>query len=132
MVNQKKKLKIIYKTGNEDNKVASKILKMDDNNQYENAMTKPLPTGSIKRKKISTMREFKHDNSGNSGEDKIGDLFVVNIYLDHKIGSQKQLFFIEIYWPIFEKKKVLSANERYFAGSRRHEKDLVIMNQVSR
>ena len=132
MVNQKKKLKIIYKTGNEDNKVASKILKMDDNNQYENAMTKPLPTGSIKRKKISTMREFKHDNSGNSGEDKIGDLFVVNIYLDHKIASQKQLFFIKIYWPIFEKKKVLSASERYFPASRRHEKDLVIMNQVSR
>ena len=44
----KENLKIRYKTGNEDNKVVSKILKMDEKSQYENAMTKPLATGSIK------------------------------------------------------------------------------------
>ena len=31
---------------------------MDENNQFGNAITKPLPTGSIKRKKIPIMREF--------------------------------------------------------------------------
>ena len=37
----------------------TKILKMDENNQYENAMAKPLPIGSIKKsKKILSMREF--------------------------------------------------------------------------
>ena len=40
----KENLKIIYKIGNEDKRVVSKILKMDENNQYGNAMTKPLPT----------------------------------------------------------------------------------------
>ena len=29
-------------------RVIGKILKMDENNQYGNAMTKPLPTGCIK------------------------------------------------------------------------------------
>ena len=40
----KENLKIIYKIGNEDKRVVSKILKMDENNQYGYAMTKPLPT----------------------------------------------------------------------------------------
>ena len=51
------------------------------------------------------MREFQD-------EDKIGHLFVVNIHLVPKIVCEKQLFFNEIYSPIFEKKKFLSANER--------------------
>ena len=49
----KEKLKIVYKIGNEDKRVVLKLLKMDKNNQYGNAMTKPLLTGSIKRKKNS-------------------------------------------------------------------------------
>ena len=36
---------------------------MDENNQYGNAMTKPLPTSSIKKKKkmknTPTLREFE-------------------------------------------------------------------------
>ena len=38
--------------------------------------------------------------------------FVVDIHFDQKNASEKQLFFNEIYSPVFEKKKVLSANER--------------------
>ena len=47
--------KLIYKIKNlqenifEDTRVIAKILKMDENNQYGNAMTKPLPIGSIKK-----------------------------------------------------------------------------------
>ena len=59
------------------------------------------------------MREFDLITQGISDEDKIGHLFVVNIHFDKKKNaSEKQLFFNEIYSPIFEKKKVLSANER--------------------
>ena len=48
-------LKIVYnlKIDNKQEKkrVVSKILKMDKNNQYGNAMTKPLPSGCIKKEK---------------------------------------------------------------------------------
>ena len=110
----KENLKIIYKIGNEDKKVVSKILKMAENNQYGNALTKPLPTGSIKRKKIPTMREFDLIIRGISDEDRIGHLFIVNIHFDKKNASKNQLFYNEIYLPLFEKKKVLLANERCF------------------
>ena len=108
----KENLKIVYKIGNEDKRVVSKILKMDENNQYGYAMTKPLPTWSIKRKKIPTMREFDLIIQGILDEDKIGHLFVVDIHFDQKNASEKQLFFNKIYSPIFERKKVLSTNEK--------------------
>ena len=41
-------------------------------------MTKPLPTGSIKRKKIRTKKEFDLIVQGILDENKIGSLFVVN------------------------------------------------------
>ena len=51
----KENLKLIYKIRNEeknisgDKRVVTKILKMDENNHYGNAMTKPLPIGSIRK-----------------------------------------------------------------------------------
>ena len=33
----------------ENKRIAAKLLKMDENNQYGNAMTKPLPIGCIKK-----------------------------------------------------------------------------------
>ena len=43
----------------EDKRVMTEILKMDKNNQYGNAMTKALPTGSVKKeKKVPTLKEF--------------------------------------------------------------------------
>ena len=63
----KENLKLIYKIRNEekniseDKRVVTKILKMDENNQYRNAMTKPLPIGSIKNSiKVPSMREFQN------------------------------------------------------------------------
>ena len=45
--------KVIFKTCNGQLKrFSSKIIKMDDNNQYGFAITKPLPYGCIKKKKI--------------------------------------------------------------------------------
>ena len=100
----KENLKIIYNIGNEDKTVVSKILKMNENNQYRNAMTKPLPTVSIKREKIPTTREFDLTIQSISDEDKIG-LFVVDVHFDQKNVSEKQLFFNETYSPIFKRKK---------------------------
>ena len=53
MVNQNRISKITYKIGNENKRVVSKIFKIHGKSQYRNAMTKPLPTGSIKKKKCS-------------------------------------------------------------------------------
>ena len=44
--------KVLFKTAEVLLKrFSSKIIKMDENNQYGMAMTKPLPYGCIKRKK---------------------------------------------------------------------------------
>ena len=44
--------KVLFKTAEGLLKrFSSKIIKMDENNQYGMAMTKPLPYGCIKRKK---------------------------------------------------------------------------------
>ena len=47
-----KKQKLVYKIKNKSNRIknkrkVAKIIKMDENNQYGNAMTGPLPTGCI-------------------------------------------------------------------------------------
>ena len=83
-------LKIIYKIGNEDKQIVTKILKMDKNNQNGDATTKPLPTGSIKKKKfLPTLREFDLIFQGILDEDKIGHLLVVNIHFHQKNASKK-------------------------------------------
>ena len=52
--NQRGSLKLIYKiktdTARKNKKNSIKISKMDEKNQYGNAMTKPLPYGCIKKK----------------------------------------------------------------------------------
>ena len=102
-----------YKIGTDDKRVLSKISKMDKKkNKFRNAMTKPLPTSSIKRKKNPIMREFDLIMQGVSDEDKIGHLSVIDIHFDHKNASEKQLFLNEIFLPIFNKKKVLLTYER--------------------
>ena len=53
---------------------------MDENNQYANAMTKPLPRGSIKRAKtLPTRREFDLIVQVIFDTDKTGHLFIVDI-----------------------------------------------------
>ena len=69
---RKKNLKPIYKRKNELKNIFEgkrivtneKILKMDKSKKYGNAMTKPLPTGNIKKaKKMLTMKEISLNNS---------------------------------------------------------------------
>lgn len=57
----------------------SKVLKVDENNQYGNAMTKPLPTSIIKRmKKIPSYIELDLIIQKISDKDKIGYIFFVD------------------------------------------------------
>ena len=54
---------------------------MDENNQYGNAKTKPLPIGCIKKSKYTpNYRELQLILETLSYLDKIGHLFIVNIH----------------------------------------------------
>ena len=73
--------------------LVGKILKMDENNQYGNAMNKPLRRGSIKRsKKTHTLREFNLLIEGISDEDKIDHLFIVDIEFNEEKATKKTSF----------------------------------------
>ena len=73
--------KILFKDlNNKLKRFSSKIIKMDENNQYGMAMTKPLPYGCIKRKKkILNFDELTKLLKNVSLKDKIGHLFTVDI-----------------------------------------------------
>ena len=74
----------------------SKILKLDENNQYGCAMTtKPMPTGSIK-KKVPSWPEFNLILGTVDLHASIGHLFVVDIFFAYKNATQKQKLYNEI------------------------------------
>ena len=92
-------------------RVSTKILKMDENNQYRKAMTKPLPYGCIKRApKVPSLLEFNRILDSLSHKDKMGHLFIVDIKFFNK--NEKTLLFNEIYTPIFEKEKIIEPQHR--------------------
>ena len=83
-----KNQKLVYRIKTKNNRIknkriVAKIIKMNENNQYGNAMTKPLPTGCIKKKKNYTpnYRELQLLLEVISHTDKIGHLFIVDIEL---------------------------------------------------
>ena len=66
--------------------------------QYGYAMTKPLPTGSIKqREKIQTWREFNLLLESVDLDDKIGHLFVIDIRFNKEEAIPKEFMYNEIY-----------------------------------
>ena len=93
-------------------RVITKILKLDENNQYGMAMTKPLPTGCIKDNKHISWKAFNFLLESVSFEDKIGHLYIVNIEFDVKNTTKREFEYNEIYPPIIEKQKVVDACER--------------------
>ena len=92
---------MLFKT--EDGQVkgfSSKIIKMDENNQYGLAMTKPLPYSCIKKKKcVANREELAEMLAGVTLDDKLGHLFVVDI--EFAEVNKKTLIFNETYPPIF-------------------------------
>ena len=73
--------KVLFKTADGQLKrFSSKIIKMDENNQYGMAMTRLLPCGRIKRKeKILNFEELDQLLKSITLEDKIGHIFTVDI-----------------------------------------------------
>ena len=109
--------KIAYNLKTADNqkdkkRVITKILKLDENNQYGHGMTKSLPTGCIKDNPDLSWKTFNLLLESVSLEDRIGHLYIVNIEFDTKNASEKILAYNEIYPPIIEKQKVIDLCER--------------------
>ena len=93
-------------------RVISKFLKLDENNQYGNGMTKPLPTGCFKDDEDVSWETFNILLEKIDFKDEIGHLLEVDIFLDEKNATKQQLVYNEIYLPIIEKKKVTDYCER--------------------
>ena len=108
----KKNERVVFETADgEVKRFPSKVIKMDENDQYGFAMTKPLPYGCIKLKKtVLTLDELKDLLANVALEDKIGPLFVVDIVFSDV--NDKTLLFNELYPPIFEKNKKIEPFER--------------------
>ena len=84
-------------------RVITKILKLDENNQYANGMTKPLPTGCIKDIDDISWETFNFLLEKVSFEGTIGHLYTVHIEFDSKNATERELAYNEIYPPIIEK-----------------------------
>ena len=94
LLSQNDNLKVIYDLKIDGKKqkqqLVSKILKMDENNQYGHTMTKPPPYGCIKKEKeIPSSKKFNFILETLSINHKIGHLFVVGICFNQKIANEK-------------------------------------------
>ena len=77
---------------------------MDKNNQYGQAITKPLPYSCIKKQEsVPSLLEFNKMLGRISHDDTIGHLFIVDIKF-HK-RYPKTLLLNKIYSPAFLKKR---------------------------
>ena len=82
--------------------ISTKTLKMDENKQYGQAMTKPLPYGCIKKQKhVPSVLEFNRILDRISHDDPIEHLIIVDMKFYNK--NPETLLFNEIYPPILEK-----------------------------
>ena len=73
-------------------KISGKILKMDENNQYRQAMTKPLSYGCIKKQEhVPCMTEFNKILDKISHDDNIGHLLIVDFKF-HNVNPKTILF----------------------------------------
>ena len=108
--------KVVYnlKINNEKTKkrVITKILKLDENNQYGHGMTKPLPTGCIKDNDDISWETFNILLESVNFDDKIVHLYIVDIEFDFKNATKREFAYNEIYPPIIEKQKIIDPCER--------------------
>ena len=108
--------KVVYnlKMNNEKVKkrVITKILKLDENYQYSNGMTKPLPTGCIKDSDDISWKTFNFLLESVSFEDTIGHLYIVDIEFDFKNTTEREFAYNEIYLPIIEKQRIIDPCKR--------------------
>ena len=97
--------KVLFKTVDGQLKsCSSKIIKMNENNQYGMPMTRPLLYGCIKRQFTApSFEELEQLLKSVTLEDKIGHIFTVDI--EFSDINPKTLLFNEIFPPVFEKHK---------------------------
>ena len=111
-------LKVVYslKLNNEKTfskkRVISKIVKLDENNQYGYAMTRPMPTGCIKENNSPSWLKFNLLLETVTLEDKIGHLFIVDIEFDLDNADERKYLYNEIFPPIIEKNTKIDVNDR--------------------
>ena len=93
-------------------RVITKILKLDENNQYGDGMTKLLPTGCIKDSDDISRKTFKNLLESVSFENTIGHLYIVDVEFDFKNSTEREYAYNKIYPPIIEKQKTIDPCER--------------------
>ena len=115
-INKNFDYKVVYNLRMNDQKekkrVITKILKHDENNQYGNIMTKPLPTGCVKDNDDVSWVTFNKLLESVSFEDTIGHLYIVDIEFDFKNATEREFAYNEIYPPIIEKHRIIDPCER--------------------
>ena len=109
--------KVVYnlkigKNKTQKKRIISKILKLDENNQYGNGMIKPLTTGCIKDDFDISWATFKFLLETVDFKNTIGHLYVVDIEFDYENGAEKMMAYNENYPPIIEKHKIIDPCER--------------------
>ena len=115
---QRDDLKVIYKIKLDDEDyiydrhIITKILKMDENNQYDIVITNPMPTGCIKEHPAPTWSIFNFLLESFDLCDPIGHLYIVEIEFNEKDGTKREHMYNEILLPTIEKQKFLEANKR--------------------
>ena len=75
-------------------------------------MTKPLPTGCMKKEHMSTWRKFNRLLEAVDLDDPFVHLFVVDIHFDCKSASVKQILYNKIFPPTIEKHKIIDPSKR--------------------
>ena len=112
--NQNYKIRFTIKLDNDEKskeyRVISKAIKLDENNQYGFAMTKPMPVGAIKEKKAS-WTELNMLFEKVSLDDKKGHIFIIDIEFDHLHATNCQIMYNEILPPFIEKDTKIEANK---------------------
>ena len=78
------KIKLDHQENYSKKRVNTKILKLDENNQYGFAMIKPMPTGCITEKELPSWLDFHIVLETVDLDDSMGHLFIVVILFDEK------------------------------------------------
>ena len=106
-------LKLVYivkfdnQKKHEKKRFVTKILKLDENNQYGYSMTKPLPTGCIKESKNFSWANFNILTESVDLMDKIGHLLVVDIFSMQKMKMKSSYFTMKFFHQLLRNRKFL-------------------------
>ena len=118
LMNKNFNYKVVYnlKMNNEKTKkrVITKILKLDENNQYGHGMTKPLPTGCIKDNDDISWETFNFLLENVSFEDKIGHLYIIDIEFDTKNAPENLPIAKFIHQLLRNKELLIHMKDLYF------------------